>query len=84
MLVWLKKMILAQCNCRVCAHWLVKGAAMLCTCIKECNKYDVTAAQCFSLAHCNDWSRWAAISIFTSVCSPNFSFLDEVGKKRSN
>jgi hypothetical protein len=56
---------------------------MLCTCRKECNKYGVTAAQCFSLAHYIDWSRWAATSIFPSVCSPNFGFLDQVGKKRS-
>jgi len=27
--------------------WLVEGAAALCTCRKECNKYDLTAAQCF-------------------------------------
>jgi hypothetical protein len=26
---------------------LVKGAAALCTSIKECNKYDLIAAQCF-------------------------------------
>jgi len=26
---------------------LVKGAAKLCTCRKECNKYDFTGAQCF-------------------------------------
>jgi hypothetical protein len=26
---------------------LVKGSAALCTCKKECNKYDLTAAQCF-------------------------------------
>jgi hypothetical protein len=27
--------------------WLLKGAAALCTCRKECNKCDLTAAQCF-------------------------------------
>jgi hypothetical protein len=27
--------------------WLVKGSAALCTCHKECNKYDRTASQCF-------------------------------------
>jgi hypothetical protein len=27
--------------------WLVKGAAALCTCTKECNKYNLTAAHCF-------------------------------------
>jgi hypothetical protein len=41
--------------------WLVKCAALLCTCRKECNKYDLTASQCFSLAHHNDWSKWFAI-----------------------
>jgi hypothetical protein len=25
--------------------WLVKGAAALCTCRKECNKYDLTTIQ---------------------------------------
>ncbi len=34
--------------------WLVKCIAMLCTCRKECNKYDLTVAQCFSSAHRND------------------------------
>jgi hypothetical protein len=42
--------------------WLVKGAAALCTSRKECNKYDPIAAQCFSLAHHNDWSKWFAIN----------------------
>jgi hypothetical protein len=42
--------------------WLVKGSAVLCTCKKECNKYDLTAAQCFWLTHHNDWSRWFVIS----------------------
>jgi hypothetical protein len=41
--------------------WLVKAAALLC-CNKKCNKYDLTATQCFSLAHHNEWSRWFAIS----------------------
>jgi hypothetical protein len=27
--------------------WLIKSAATLCTCRKECNKYDLTAAHCF-------------------------------------
>jgi hypothetical protein len=29
------------------SRWLVKCATSLCTCRKECNKYDLTAAQCF-------------------------------------
>jgi hypothetical protein len=28
-------------------RWLVKGTATVCTCTKECNKYDLTAAQYF-------------------------------------
>ncbi len=28
---------------------------------KECNKFDLTAAQCFRLTHHTDWSRWFAI-----------------------
>jgi hypothetical protein len=27
--------------------WLVNDAAELCTCRKECNKYDLTGTQCF-------------------------------------
>jgi hypothetical protein len=27
--------------------WLVKDKATLCTCRKECNKYDLIATQCF-------------------------------------
>jgi hypothetical protein len=27
--------------------WLVKGTETFCTCRKECNKWDLTAAQCF-------------------------------------
>ncbi len=42
---------------------------------KECNKYDVTAAQCFWSAHHNDWSRWFAI------CCPSFSFIGGVAKE---
>ncbi len=32
------------------------------TCKKECNKYDLTASQCFSLVYHNDWSKWFAVS----------------------
>jgi hypothetical protein len=45
--------------------WLVKGAATLChqhKKKKECNKFDLTAAQCFWLAYHNDWPKWFAIS----------------------
>jgi len=68
---------LAHKNCFGSA-WLrtlpVKCAAALCTCRKECNKYDLSAAQCFLLAHHNDWSRWFASSSRSPVCCPSFSF----------
>jgi hypothetical protein len=51
-------------NCKVWG-WLVKGAATLChqhKKKKECNKFDLTAAQCFWLAYHNDWPKWFAIS----------------------
>jgi len=28
-------------------QWLVKGSTTLCTCRKECNKYDWAPAECF-------------------------------------
>jgi hypothetical protein len=57
--VWLKKMVLCQDNCGV-LQWLVKATATLCTCRKECNKYDLTAAQRFWLVQHTDRSRWFA------------------------
>jgi len=59
--------------------WLVKGAAVLYR--KECNKYDLSAAQCFLLAHHNDWSRWFAISSPSPICCPGFSFTGGVVKE---
>ncbi len=53
----------------------------LCTCRKECNKYDLTAAQCFSLAHHNNRSRWFAISNPPRICCPTFSFMSGVAKE---
>ncbi len=50
--------------------WLVKREAALCTSRKECNKYDLTATECFWLAHHNDSPRWFAIS---SQSPPQFS-----------
>ncbi len=41
---------------------------------RECNKYDLTAAQYFWLANHNDWSRWFAISTPQPICCPSFSF----------
>jgi hypothetical protein len=40
LLVWLKKMVLAQHNCIVCGDF-VNGTTTLCTCKKECNKHDL-------------------------------------------
>jgi hypothetical protein len=59
-----------------------KGAAAPCTCTKECSKYDLTAAQCFRLAHHNDWSRWFAISSSPPIwCPSSFSFICGVAKE---
>jgi hypothetical protein len=59
----------------------VKCAAALCTCRKECNKCDLTAAQCFLLGHRNDWSRWFAISSPSPICCRSFSFMGGVAKE---
>jgi hypothetical protein len=61
--------------------WLVKDKATLCTCRKECNKYDLIATQCFWLAHHNDSSKWFAISSAPRICCPNFSLMGEVIKE---
>jgi hypothetical protein len=51
------------------------------TCRKECNKYDLTPAQCFWSAHRNDWSRWFAISRSPALCCPTFSSMGGVAKE---
>jgi hypothetical protein len=51
------------------------------TCRKECNKYDLTDAQCFWLAHHNNWSKWFAISSPSPISYPSFSFLGGTAKK---
>jgi hypothetical protein len=56
--VWLQKMVFAQHNCARRRGWQIA----LCARREECNKYDLTGAQCFWLAHNNDWFRWFAIS----------------------
>jgi hypothetical protein len=61
MSVWLTKMVLASHSC-TCSHDWWKVQQQRCTWRKECKKYDLTAAQCFWLAHHNDSSRWFAIS----------------------
>jgi len=72
-------MVLAQHNCGGCQ--LVKGVAALCTCRKEYNKYDLTATQCFWLAHHNDWLRWFAISTPPPIWCPSFGFMGGVAKE---
>jgi hypothetical protein len=48
-------------------QWLVEGEeATLCTCKEEeCNKYDLSAPECFFLSahHIIDWFKWFAILI---------------------
>jgi len=64
------------------SRWLVKGTATSCTSKKECNKYHLTAAQCFPLSHQTDWSRWFAISSPPHICCPSFSFMGGVEKQK--
>jgi hypothetical protein len=61
--------------------WLVKGEVALCTCRKECNEYNLTATECFSLAHHFDSPRWFAISSRPPIFCPSFSFMGGVGKE---
>jgi hypothetical protein len=61
--------------------WLVRGAVAMCTCRKECNKYDLTAAPCFWLTHHDDSSTWFAISSPPPICCPSFSFIGGVAKE---
>jgi hypothetical protein len=35
----------------------------------------------FLIGYIVDWSRWFAISSLPPICSPNFSFMGEVGKQ---
>jgi hypothetical protein len=77
MRVWLKKMVLSQHNCRV-LQWLVKAAATLCTCRKECNKYDLTAAQHFWLVH------MVCYCSSLPIRCPSFSFIGGVERKVNN
>jgi hypothetical protein len=45
-------------------QWLVEGEASPCTCKEEeCNKYDLSGAECFLSAHHIDWFKWFAILI---------------------
>ncbi len=57
------------CNWARCRGWLTVQQPA-----EKSNKYDVTAAQCFSWTHHNAWSRWFAISSFPPICCPSFSF----------
>ncbi len=52
-----------------CIFWkfaFQKKFSLICTCRKECNKYDLTAAQYFWLVDHNDWSMW-----FVAISSPS-------------
>ncbi len=62
------------------------GVPTVCTCRKECNKYDLTAAQYVWLAHRNDWSRWFAISslCLTPIWCPSQFHLYGWGCKKVN
>jgi hypothetical protein len=71
--VWLRKMVWAK----VMLPWLVvKGASAL----WKCNKYDLTATQCFWLAYHNDCSKWFAIRP-PPICCPHFGFTGGVAKQ---
>jgi len=77
--VWLRKIVLEK-------HYSLlavaaKAAAVLCTCRKECNKYDLIEAHCFRLVHHNDWFRWFVISNPPPICCLSFSFIGGVAKK---
>jgi hypothetical protein len=60
----------------------VQGAATLRTCRKGCNKYDLTASQCFLLPDHNDWSKWFVISTPQPICCSSFSFIGGVYKSK--
>jgi hypothetical protein len=67
-------------------HHIIVRVAMagkrVCTCRKECDKYDLIAAvECFWLAHHNDSSRWFAITSSLPICCPSFSFMGGVAKE---
>jgi hypothetical protein len=73
--VRLRKMVLALQKCACChgssrAQHLQKAPTES-TYRNECNKYDLTATQCFWLAHHNDWSGWIAFSSFSMICCPS-------------
>jgi hypothetical protein len=49
--------------------------------LKECDEYDLTAAQYFWLVDHNDSSRWFSISSPWPICCPSFSFMGGVAKQ---
>ncbi len=59
-------------SCRL--RWLVKRATQLCTSKKECNKLDLTAAQCFWFVQ---WFATSSPRVYVS-----FSFIGGVAKKQ--
>jgi hypothetical protein len=62
---------LAQKNSSI-GHFQVVGKRRI-TFGKECHKYDRTAAQDFSLAYHDDWSRLFAISSTPPIRCPSFA-----------
>jgi len=76
--VWPRKVVLA-----LYVAVAGKGRSSFVHRIIECNKYDLTAAQCFWLAHHNDSSRWFPIISGPPICCPNFSFVGGVAKQYS-
>ncbi len=53
---------------------------MLCISRNQCNEYDLTSAQYFSLAHHKNWCRWFAISSPLAICRLGCSFVGRVAK----
>jgi len=79
MSVWLRKMVLGSHSCTCSRDWWKVQQRF--TWRKECKKYDLTAAQCFWLAHHNDSSRWFAISSPSPICCPSFGFTGGIAKE---
>ncbi len=49
--------------------------------VRQCEA-DLTDAPCLWLVNPNDWPMWFAISSLSPICSPNFSFMDGIRKKK--
>jgi len=73
---WAQQNVKAKCQS---LPWLVKGAATTCTCTKECNKYDLTAADWSIIMIGSGRSLLVVPHQFAAV--PVFSFVGGVAKK---